>query len=154
MLSNIKKHRNQVINEITTQGKQYYEQEKFFREFWIAMRNSFTEENNTSSATFILERFLSVLPLDTISKEAFVHTVESAYREKTISKPLGSGKVRLNFCKLFQEGQDAKYSCTILVPKSDKVTIQKIKAAIEAAKLTVETAYREKTVSRSLRSSK
>lgn len=50
-----------------------------------------------------------------------------------------TGKVRLSYCNLFQpraaeEGQEAKYSCTILVPKSDKATIQKIKAAIEAAK--------------------
>lgn len=50
-----------------------------------------------------------------------------------------TGKVRLSYCNLFQpraveEGQEAKYSCTILIPKSDKVTIQKIKAAIEAAK--------------------
>lgn len=50
-----------------------------------------------------------------------------------------TNKVRLSYCNLFQpraveEGQEAKYSCTILIPKSDKVTIQKIKAAIEAAK--------------------
>lgn len=50
-----------------------------------------------------------------------------------------TGKVRLSYCHLFQpraveDGQEAKYSCTILIPKSDKVTIQKIKAAIEAAK--------------------
>lgn len=50
-----------------------------------------------------------------------------------------TGKVRLSYCNLFQpraveEGQDAKYSCTVLVPKSDKVTSAKIKAAIEAAK--------------------
>jgi hypothetical protein len=50
-----------------------------------------------------------------------------------------TGKVRLSYCNLFQpraaeDGQEPKYSCTILVPKSDKVTINKIKAAIEAAK--------------------
>ena len=50
-----------------------------------------------------------------------------------------TGKVRLSYCNLFQpkasdDGQDAKYSCTLLVPKSDKITIQKIKAAVEAAK--------------------
>jgi len=50
-----------------------------------------------------------------------------------------TGKVRLSYCNLFQpraveDGQEPKYSCTILIPKSDKVTIQKIKAAIEAAK--------------------
>jgi hypothetical protein len=54
-----------------------------------------------------------------------------------------TGKVRLSYCNLFQpraveEGQEAKYSCTILVPKSDKVTAGKIKAAIEAAKALIE----------------
>ncbi len=50
-----------------------------------------------------------------------------------------TGKVRLSYCNLFkpravEAGQEEKYSCTILVPKSDKATIQKIKAAVEAAK--------------------
>jgi len=50
-----------------------------------------------------------------------------------------TGKVRLSYCNLFQpraveDGQEPKYSCTILIPKSDKATIQKIKTAIEAAK--------------------
>lgn len=49
-----------------------------------------------------------------------------------------TGKVRLSYCHLFQayahEGNDPKYSCTILVPKTDKDTIGKIKKAIEAAK--------------------
>lgn len=50
-----------------------------------------------------------------------------------------TGKVRLSYCNLFtpkavEEGQEAKYSCTILIPKSDKATAQKIKAAIEAAR--------------------
>lgn len=51
-----------------------------------------------------------------------------------------TGKARLSYCNLFQpraaeEGQDAKYSCTILLPKSDKETAARIKAAIEAAKV-------------------
>jgi hypothetical protein len=50
-----------------------------------------------------------------------------------------TNKVRLSYCNLFkpraaEEGQEEKYSCTILLPKSDKATIQKIKAAVEAAK--------------------
>jgi hypothetical protein len=64
---------------MTTQGKQFSEQEKFFKELWEEMRNSFTEENNMSSATFILERFLRVLPLHTIPKKTFEHTLNEAY---------------------------------------------------------------------------
>ena len=50
-----------------------------------------------------------------------------------------TGKVRLSYCNLFQpravdESQEAKYSVTIVIPKSDKNTIAKIKIAIEAAK--------------------
>lgn len=48
-------------------------------------------------------------------------------------------KVRLSFVHLFtpyahQPGQEAKYSCTVLVPKTDTVTKAKIDAAIEAAR--------------------
>ena len=50
-----------------------------------------------------------------------------------------TGKVRLSYVHLFtpqvsQLGGRATYSVTLLIPKSDKATIQKIKAAIEAAK--------------------
>jgi hypothetical protein len=50
-----------------------------------------------------------------------------------------TGKVRFSYCNLFepramQEGQTPKYSVTLLVPKSDKKTVDKINAAIEAAK--------------------
>jgi hypothetical protein len=49
-----------------------------------------------------------------------------------------TGKVRLSFVHLFtpyanQPGQEPKYSTTILVPKSDIATKQKIDAAIQAA---------------------
>ncbi len=49
-----------------------------------------------------------------------------------------TGKVRLSYCHLFEpfssfEGQDPKYSVVILVPKTDKATINKIKAAQQAA---------------------
>lgn len=48
-------------------------------------------------------------------------------------------KVRLSYVHLFtpyahQAGQDAKYSCTVLVPKTDTATKARIDAAIEAAK--------------------
>jgi len=50
-----------------------------------------------------------------------------------------TGKVRFSYCNLFtpraaQENAQEKYSTTLLIPKSDKRTIEKIKAAIEAAK--------------------
>ena len=49
-----------------------------------------------------------------------------------------TGKVRLSYVHLFetyaQDGDDeSKYSCVILIPKSDKVTLKKIDAAFEAA---------------------
>ncbi len=49
-----------------------------------------------------------------------------------------TGQVRLSYVHLFQPhanqpGQEAKYSTTILVPKSDVATMQRINAAIEAA---------------------
>lgn len=50
-----------------------------------------------------------------------------------------TGKVRFSYCSLFEPraavaGGQEKYSVTLLIPKSDKATIQKIKSAIEAAK--------------------
>lgn len=50
-----------------------------------------------------------------------------------------TGKVRFSFCHLFEpyEGKDgdskAKYSVTLLIPKADKATLAKIKAATKAA---------------------
>jgi hypothetical protein len=49
-----------------------------------------------------------------------------------------TGKVRLSYCHVFEpqsiDGGDEKYSTAILIPKSDKETLRKIKAAVEAAK--------------------
>ena len=50
-----------------------------------------------------------------------------------------TGKVRFSYNNLFtpraaQEGAQEKYSTTLLIPKSDKATIKKIKGAMEAAK--------------------
>lgn len=49
-----------------------------------------------------------------------------------------TGTVRLSYVHLFEpyaqdSDQDEKYSCVILIPKSDKVTLKKIQAAIDAA---------------------
>lgn len=50
-----------------------------------------------------------------------------------------TGEVRLSYVHLFkpyafQAGQDEKFSCTILLPKTDAATKQRIDAAIAAAK--------------------
>lgn len=49
-----------------------------------------------------------------------------------------TGKVRLSYVHVFEphsfpEKQEKKYSVCVLIPKSDKTTLQKIKSAIEAA---------------------
>lgn len=49
-----------------------------------------------------------------------------------------TGRVRLSYVHLFEpfsnnEGQEAKYSCVLLIPKTDKVTIKKLRAAQQAA---------------------
>ena len=56
-----------------------------------------------------------------------------------MSTQITTGKVRFSYCNLFtpraaQEGAKEKYSVTLLIPKSDKATIQKIKSAMEEAK--------------------
>lgn len=50
-----------------------------------------------------------------------------------------TGEVRFSYVHLFkpyafQPGQEEKYSCTVLVPKTDTDTMARINAAIEAAK--------------------
>lgn len=49
-----------------------------------------------------------------------------------------TGKVRLSFVNIFTpssiNGGDEKYSVTLMIPKSDKETLRKIKAAVDAAK--------------------
>ena len=49
-----------------------------------------------------------------------------------------TGKARLSYVHIFQpqsiDDGDEKYSTAILIPKSDKETLRKIKAAVEAAK--------------------
>ncbi len=49
-----------------------------------------------------------------------------------------TGKVRLSFAHVWEpaaiDGGEAKYSTSILIPKTDKTTMKKIKAAVEAAK--------------------
>lgn len=50
-----------------------------------------------------------------------------------------TGKVRFSYLHVFKpvaltDGADPKYSVCLLIPKSDKETLRKIKAAVEAAK--------------------
>lgn len=54
------------------------------------------------------------------------------------STKIVTGKVRFSYANLFrprvaEAGQDPKYSVSLLIPKSDKVTLSKIKSAVEAA---------------------
>ena len=56
-----------------------------------------------------------------------------------MSTKVVTGKVRFSFCHIFepqapQGGGDAKYSVTLLIPKSDTVTLAKIKEAIAEAR--------------------
>lgn len=56
-----------------------------------------------------------------------------------MSTKVVTGKVRFSFCHLFeaqesQGGGDPKYSVTLLVPKSDTVTLQKIQKAMQEAR--------------------
>lgn len=57
---------------------------------------------------------------------------------KTASTKVITGKVRFSYTNVFKpaamEGQEPKYSCSILISKSDRDTLEKIKQAIEAAK--------------------
>ena len=58
---------------------------------------------------------------------------------KTDSTRVITGRVRLSFPHLFEpfafeEGDKPKYSTMVLIPKSDKATMDKIRAAEEAAK--------------------
>jgi len=54
-----------------------------------------------------------------------------------MSTKVVTGKVRLSFCQLFEpkaiEGSAPKYSVTLLIPKSDTATVEKIKAAMAEA---------------------
>ncbi len=60
-----------------------------------------------------------------------------ATKQKPITQVV-TGIVRLNYVNVFeprtQDGQRPRYSVTILIPKSDQVTMDKIKQAIDTAK--------------------
>lgn len=45
-----------------------------------------------------------------------------------------TGKVRLSYVSVFDVNDKGKYSTAILIPKSDKATLDKIKAAVEEVK--------------------
>lgn len=60
---------------------------------------------------------------------------------ETLITKVVTGKIRFSYVNVFQpravaEGQDAKYSVCLLIPKSDKATMAKIKSAIDAVKAT------------------
>jgi hypothetical protein len=55
-----------------------------------------------------------------------------------MSNKVITGKVRFSYANVFEpksiNGSEPKYSVSLIIPKEDKVTIDKIKAAIEVAK--------------------
>ena len=74
--------------------------------------------------------------------DANEYQAEQAYREflrsKRMSTKVVTGKVRFSYVNIFRsrsfsDGQDAKYSICLLVPKGDKATVKKLRAAIEEA---------------------
>jgi hypothetical protein len=64
---------------------------------------------------------------------------EMAAPVKNTDTKVVTGKARLSYVHVFEphaieDGQEPKYSVCLLIPKSDKETLRKIKAAVEAAK--------------------
>lgn len=60
-------------------------------------------------------------------------------KTETLSTKVVTGKVRFSYLHVWEptaieEGQDKKYSASLIIPKSDKKTIAEIKKAIENAK--------------------
>lgn len=58
---------------------------------------------------------------------------------KNVDTKVVTGRARLSYVHVFEphaieDGQDPKYSVCLLIPKTDKETLRKIKAAVEAAK--------------------
>lgn len=57
---------------------------------------------------------------------------------ETTSTKVITGKVRLSYCSVFEaksvDGGEEKFSTAILIPKSDKVTLGKIKAVVDLLK--------------------
>lgn len=69
-----------------------------------------------------------------------------------------TGKVRFSYCNLFtpraaSEDAKPKYSVTLLIPKTDKATLAKIKAAMEEAKQKYITGHSGKKLPSNLKSS-
>jgi hypothetical protein len=63
---------------------------------------------------------------------------QTTEKKNSITKVV-TGKARLSYANLFvpkaaEEGQNPKYSVAVLIPKSDKATLTRIKAAIDAVK--------------------
>lgn len=59
---------------------------------------------------------------------------------ENVSTKVITGKVRFSYAHVFEpvamtEGQDAKYQVSLIIPKSDLKTLEKIEKAIEAAKV-------------------
>lgn len=72
------------------------------------------------------------------AEKAYQEFLYEKRRKKIMSTKVITGKVRFSFVNIFkaraiQDGQDAKFSICLLIPKDDKATIKKINAAIDEA---------------------
>lgn len=63
-----------------------------------------------------------------------MNTTTSAAPTKVITGPVRFSYMHIWEPVAIEEGQDKKYSVSLIIPKGDKATLVKIKAAIEAAK--------------------
>ena len=70
-------------------------------------------------------------------KNSYQRSSHNMAIDNTATKVI-TGKVRLSYTHIFEaqsiDGGDEKFSTAILIPKSDKETLKKIKASVEAAK--------------------
>lgn len=72
-----------------------------------------------------------------IEKQRNINKLENSRRNRVMSELIKTGKVRFSYCNVFEprgmEGQEPRYSVTLLIPKNDTETLGKINAAIAAA---------------------
>lgn len=71
-------------------------------------------------------------------KENKKRGIDNMIKAKRTGTKVTTGKVRLSYANLFEpramEGQDPKYSVSVIIPKTDKETLQAIKEATNEAK--------------------
>lgn len=73
-----------------------------------------------------------------IAYQAYKELLDERREKRKLSTKVITGKVRFSYVNIFksrafQSGQDAKFSICLLIPKEDKATVKKIRAAIDEA---------------------